>query len=293
MAAEHCPECLLTPQAEELLERLEDKLRRTRPGDASWKTTICPRCGRLSGIFDEREGWSVGEAKDRGWTSGPRPVAETKPVLRRERIVEEPSMGPPKVEEVPPTTASRRIDLDSLPTPTWVTVREAAFLAHVSETQVLVGIGHPREVRDLSGDGLLVQALHVSPGDLLERGLDVHLDKVADQLAIAIADLPIRRDRGAHGDHAVPHQQVGDEADPQDVGVAILLGECQALGQVRSHHVAVQELDPVASLAERRHEQLGDGGLAGPGQPGEPDAEPSVLGHRKLLPTAPSGASMS
>lgn len=170
MAAERCPECLLTPQAEELLERLEDKLRRTRPGDASWKTTICPRCGRLSGIFDEREGWSVGEAKDRGWTSSPRPVAETEPVLRRERIVLKPSMGPPKVEEVPPTTASRRIDLDSLPTPTWVTVREAAFLAHVPETQVLEWIDkgtveHEVILRDARHTGLVfVRTRDLDPG---------------------------------------------------------------------------------------------------------------------------------
>ena len=147
MAAERCPECLLTPQAEELLERLEDKLRRTRPGDASWETTICPRCGRLSGIFDEREGWSVGEGGDWGWASGPRPVAETKPVIRPEPVAEERSMGfrvaadrstgSSKVAEGPPIMASRRIDLDSLPVPTWVTVREAAFLARVSEEQVL------------------------------------------------------------------------------------------------------------------------------------------------------------
>ncbi|MGH2649945.1 MAG: hypothetical protein ACRDHK_01870 [Actinomycetota bacterium] len=130
MAAERCPECLLTPQAEELLERLEDKLRRTRPGDASWETTICPRCGRLSGIFDEREGWSVGEGGDRGWASGPGPVAESKPVPQPKRVAEELAMGSPN-------TASRRIDLDSLPVPAWVTVREAAFLARVSEQQVL------------------------------------------------------------------------------------------------------------------------------------------------------------
>jgi hypothetical protein len=147
MGAERCPECLLTPQAEELLERLAERLRRTRPDDASWETTICPRCGRLSGIFDEREGWSVGEGKDRGWASGPKPVAETKPVLRMERVAEERSMGSPAVEErstgspevaqPSPATASPRIDLDSLPVPTWVTVREAAFLARVSEEQVL------------------------------------------------------------------------------------------------------------------------------------------------------------
>jgi hypothetical protein len=147
MAAERCPECLLTPQAEELLERLEERLRRTRPGDVSWETTFCPRCGRLSGIFDEREGWSVGEAKDRGWASAPKQVAEPRRVRRPERVpqqrsmgsleVEQRSMGSPKVAEVRATTASRRIDLDSLPLPTWVTVREAAFLARVSETQVL------------------------------------------------------------------------------------------------------------------------------------------------------------
>jgi hypothetical protein len=89
MAAERCPECLLTPQAEELLERLEAKLQRTRPGDASWETTICPRCVRLTGIFDEGEGWSIGEGKDRGWASGPRPVPEERPEPQPERVAEE------------------------------------------------------------------------------------------------------------------------------------------------------------------------------------------------------------
>jgi len=130
MAAERCPECLLTPQAKELLERLEAMLQRTRPGDASWETTICPRCGRLTGIFDEREGWSVGEGKDRGWASGPKPVVEERPVAA------------PAIAEAPrPTPPSRRLDLDALPIPVWVTVREAAFLSRVSEEKVLEWIG--------------------------------------------------------------------------------------------------------------------------------------------------------
>ncbi len=61
MAQERCPECLLTPQAEELLERLADKLQRTRPNDPNWETLYCAHCGRLTGISDEREGWSIGE----------------------------------------------------------------------------------------------------------------------------------------------------------------------------------------------------------------------------------------
>jgi hypothetical protein len=157
MAADRCPECLLTPQAEELLERLEAKLQRTRPGDASWETTICSRCGRLSGIFDEREGWSVGEGKDRGWASGPRPMAEMTPVAqperaavpkpereaeerplpRPERVAEEQPVGSPAVTADHHPTPSGRIDLDTLPIPAWVTVREAAFLSRVSEEQVL------------------------------------------------------------------------------------------------------------------------------------------------------------
>jgi len=142
MAAERCPECLLTPQAKELLERLEAMLQRTRPGDASWETTICPRCGRLTGIFDEREGWSVGEGKDRGWASGPKPVVEERPVLQPERVVEERPVAAPAIAEAPrPTPPSRRLDLDALPIPVWVTVREAAFLSRVSEEKVLEWIG--------------------------------------------------------------------------------------------------------------------------------------------------------
>ena len=89
----------------------------------------------------------MGEGGNRGWASGTGPVAETKPVPQPKRVAEERSMGSPKVTErstgfpevpaVSPTTDSRRIDLDSLPVPTWVTVREAAFLARVSEQQVL------------------------------------------------------------------------------------------------------------------------------------------------------------
>jgi hypothetical protein len=143
MAAKRCPECLLTPQAEELLERLEDKLRRTRPGDTSWETTICPRCGRLTGIFDGREGWSVGEGKDQGWASGPRVAAEAEPVAEVGPVIEaEPVIERPEVLEAPrPTPPPRRLDLDDLPIPTWVTVREAAFLSRVSEEEVLDWIG--------------------------------------------------------------------------------------------------------------------------------------------------------
>jgi hypothetical protein len=184
MAPEHCPECLLTPQAEELLQRLEDKLRRTRPGDASWKTSFCRRCGRLSGIFDEREGWSVGESRDRGWsvgetgnrgwTSGGGPIAETKPVSP-EPITEERSTGFAEIAQVPLTEASPRIDLDSRPVPPWVTVPEAAFLARVSEQQVLEWIDKGTVMHEV----VLRDARHEGHVFVRTRDLDPHLARDA------------------------------------------------------------------------------------------------------------------
>ena len=53
----------------------------------------------LAGVFDEREGWSVGEGGNRGWASGPGPAAEAKPVPQPKRVAEERSMRSPKVTE--------------------------------------------------------------------------------------------------------------------------------------------------------------------------------------------------
>ena len=61
MTAEWCPECLLTPQAEQLLHRLEARLERKRPGDPGWERKICQRCGRLTAISDRHEGWLIGD----------------------------------------------------------------------------------------------------------------------------------------------------------------------------------------------------------------------------------------
>jgi len=188
MAAERCPECLLTPQAEELLERLEAKLQRTRPGHASWETTICPRCGRLSGIFDEREGWSVGEGKDRGWASGPRPVDEERPVAQPEPVAQlapmtqetpvaqEWPVAAPVIAEAPrPVPPSSRLDLDALPIPTWVTVHEAAFLSRVSEEKVLEWIG-----RDIvQHEVILREARHTGWVFVRTRDLDPALAREA------------------------------------------------------------------------------------------------------------------
>ena len=97
----------------------------------------------------------------------------------------------------------------------------------------LVRVVDAGEARDLAGQRLLVQALGVAVGgDLVDRGVHVDLDELADQLAAGVAGLPVRRDRAADRGDAVAREQVRDERDAQDVRVAVLLGEPEALRQV-------------------------------------------------------------
>ena len=109
MTSERCPECLLTPQAEQVLERLEAQLERTRPGDAGWEKKLCSTCGRLTAISDRQEGWSIGDR------------AEVPSVDRN-------------LAALLPDPARSGVSGD---VPGWVTVREAAFLSRVPEDEVL------------------------------------------------------------------------------------------------------------------------------------------------------------
>jgi len=51
-----------------------------------------------------------------------------------------------------------------------------------------------------------------------------------------------RDGRGDHG-HVVAGEQIGDERDPADVGVPVLLREAEALGEVLADDVAVEYLE--------------------------------------------------
>ena len=138
----------------------------------------------------------------------------------------------------------------------------------------LVGVGDPGELLDLAGASLGVQALQVAPLALLQGGRDVHLaEAVADHLADHVAGLDVRRDGRTDHARAVPRQQLGHEPDAEDVGVAVLTAEAEALRQVGAHDVAVEVLDQHAAPLDLRPDQLGDGALPGPGQAGEPDGE--------------------
>src|SRR5512132_1922644 len=68
--------------------------------------------------------------------------------------------------------------------------------------RLFVGVADAGELRDLSFERLLVEALHVTLGALVDRGLHVDLDEGADlidALARLLPRLLVRGDRG--GDH--------------------------------------------------------------------------------------------
>ena len=141
MTSERCPECLLTPQAEQVLQRLEAQLERTRPGDAGWEKKLCSTCGRLTAISDRQEGWSIGDRVE-------------VPSVDRNPAAQLP--GPKR------TTVSGDV-------PGWVTVREAAFLSRVPVDEVLQWVaGGIVEHRALLRDPNDVASVLVRTRDLNE-----------------------------------------------------------------------------------------------------------------------------
>src|SRR6266511_2361675 len=94
-----------------------------------------------------------------------------------------------------------------------------------------------------------------------------------------VAGLAVGGDRGHHHGHAVLGQLAGHVADPGDVGVAVLAAEPEALAEVGADLVPVEHLDTVPAFGQARRDRVGDGGLPGAGQAGEPEDEAVVDVH--------------
>src|SRR5438552_1021479 len=63
----------------------------------------------------------------------------------------------------------------------------------------------------------------------------------------------------------------GHPADPADVRLAVLFREPEPFRQVLAHLVPVEPLDLATAALELGADDLGDRGLAGAGEPGEPE----------------------
>src|SRR5439155_10479172 len=98
-----------------------------------------------------------------------------------------------------------------------------------------------------------------------------------DHVAHGVPRLGVGRD-GRH-DHAraMPREQLGDEADAQDVGVAILTREAEALAEVGADDIAVQVIHQDAAPLQLGADDLRDGALASTGEPGKPEGEARVV----------------
>src|SRR5262249_4912227 len=110
----------------------------------------------------------------------------------------------------------------------------------------------------------------VALGQYLDGAFHIHLDEMWNGRPDFFAHGAVGRDGGHNHDHTVAGKQLADESDAPDVDVAVLFAEAEPFGEVRADHVAVEQLDLCAVGAQARFDDIGDGALAGPGEPREP-----------------------
>src|SRR5205823_273289 len=82
----------------------------------------------------------------------------------------------------------------------------------------------------------------VATDQLVQGAADVDLHEAGRLRANLVSDLAVGGDGGGDHRRAVARQQPGDITDAPDVGVAVLLGEAEPLGEVRSYFISVQQL---------------------------------------------------
>lgn len=151
---------------------------------------------------------------------------------------------------------------------------------------LLVGGGDAGEVLDLTGAGLLVEALGVTLLSDLEGHVNVDLDK-GDGLIVALARLgvqlagdvavcPVGRDEGGDGDGGRVGEELGDFGDAADVLVAVLLGEAEVLVEAEADVVAVETVGGDAKVQQVLLEGRGHGGLARGRETGQPDGKTAL-----------------
>jgi hypothetical protein len=132
----------------------------------------------------------------------------------------------------------------------------------------LVGVGDTGELRDLTRERLLVEALDIPLGTDFERSVDVYLEEVLPYRAPhLVAHLLERRDgRDDHPD-PVAREQLGDETKAQHVYVAVLPREAETLRQIGAYDVPVEDFYSTESLPQFLLDDLANGCLAGPERP--------------------------
>src|SRR5215470_10337442 len=150
---------------------------------------------------------------------------------------------------------------------------------HLGGRGRLVRLGDAHEVRNLSGEGLLVPAGRVPLDELLGRAVDVDLEVAADQTAVLLARRLVRADRGHERRDLVAGQEIGDQPEALHPDIPLLLGVGGAAPEVVGEIVLVQDLDRAAHLTEPGSDVVDQGRFPGAGHTGQPEREALVGGH--------------
>src|SRR5580704_2851118 len=97
---------------------------------------------------------------------------------------------------------------------------------------LLVRVANARKLRDLARDGLLVETLDVALDAFLERGGHIDLDEISYERAGLVTSVAKRTDGGDDHRHPIASQEVSDERNARDVGIAVFAAEAEALREV-------------------------------------------------------------
>src|SRR5690606_32040137 len=121
----------------------------------------------------------------------------------------------------------------------------------------LVGIIHTGEPHWLTRLHRLarfrIQSLDIALFTDLYGRVHVHRNEIlADHLASLIARGPIGTDRGADHSSARADDLTRNEANPQDIRIAVFLAEAQALREVRADYIAIEDRDLTTPLQQQR-----------------------------------------
>ena len=133
-----------------------------------------------------------------------------------------------------------------------------------------VGVVQSGKTLDLAAAGARVEAFHIAALAFGEGSGDMDFEEAPALPAGEGAGIGVGGYEGSHHDDAVAFEQAGHVTDPAYMLIAILVRE-PGLWKDGAHHIAVKVFDRQPALLEGAHHAGGDGGLARPGQTGEPE----------------------
>ena len=144
----------------------------------------------------------------------------------------------------------------------------------------LVGRGDAGELGDLAAASLGVEPLDVAGFADGQRGVDEDLDEgLAGEGGAGLG--PVGGQRGDQGDErevARAGEEAGDGGGAADAFGAVRGGETEVAVERDAQVIPVDPHDLAAGVEEAAFDGLGDGGLAGAGEAGEPDHRGRVAG---------------